>query len=60
MISMQQHLEQNRAAIKAEAREYAKNCGVSLELATREVEDEYRQGWCEAADARRTGDWETE
>lgn len=69
MITIEQHIANNRAAIEKEAREYAKSYGVDLEKARRDVEDEYKQGWYEAVDAlewreacddmkRREGYWE--
>jgi hypothetical protein len=52
MNTIQQHIEQNRAEIEAAAQQYAKDYGMSIERARREVADEYAQGWHEENDSR--------
>jgi hypothetical protein len=49
MITLKQHLQNNRAEIMAEAREYAKNYNVTLDVALRDVRDEYIQGYADEA-----------
>lgn len=44
-MTLEQHLAQNRDAIEAEARQYARAYGLSLEQARHDVEEEYKQGW---------------
>jgi hypothetical protein len=58
MITLQQHLEQSRAAILEEAKLYAKSYKVTLAEAIRDVRDEYAQGYAEGAEAMRSGDWD--
>lgn len=53
MQSIQQHLNENRAKIEVEAREYAQSYGCSLETARRDVEDEYKAGWHSEAEEQR-------
>jgi len=53
--AIQAHLDANDAAIQAEALTYAKQYNVSLEIAERDVRDEYIQGYYEGEEAARSG-----
>lgn len=49
-MTKQQHVEQNRARIEREAREYAASYACDYDTALREVTDEYVQGWHDERD----------
>jgi len=52
------HLDENADEIDAQAKAYAKTHGISFYEARREIEDEYRQGYYDDVEARRTTDWD--
>ncbi len=55
--ALKQHLNHNRAAIQADAVLYAQSYNVTMEVALREVSDEYIQGFHDDAEnARANGD----
>lgn len=51
-MTLQQHIEKNRAQIESEARAYAKAYGCTLDEARRDVRDEFAQGWHVEQDGR--------